>query len=234
MTDLDVGLPSFVVEALPPLPDSPLTFAPALLGSWALSIPDSPGGKKRCPALFYAQFLRQQSFKEPIVLHLRTRDQDAASLVSAALKAYECGIRHLLVLSGDGDDAPAFDSVQGLQALNVLKDAGLRLGATYNPYARDLRLENERLHRKLAAGADFIFTQPVLSEERGLKTFEDLERAGVERAWLGLIESKTLLAKPRLAARIGFPDSEIERAADPARIVSRLKNLVSGFYWCAP
>ncbi len=85
------------------------------------------------------------------------------------------GVDELLVVSGDGSsrqsrlkpsdvDVPEVMTVTSVELLRYLKrnyGSQFRYGAVFNPYEPPEH-EQEKLKRKLAAGAEFIITQPVL------------------------------------------------------------------------
>lgn len=131
---------------------------------------------------------------EPI-MQLTCRDRNRLALQSEALGAAALGIPNLLCLTGDhqhfGDHPQAkgvfdVDSIQLLNILKQLRDNGrflsgepvmdapkqpgqtpsLFLGAAANPFGDPEPLRIIRLAKKVAAGADFIQTQPVFDFER--------------------------------------------------------------------
>ena len=113
---------------------------------------------------------------EPI-LHVVTRDRNRIALASVCLGAQALGVRNLLCTTGThqtlgvcGQARNVFD-VDSIQLLQMYRDlgadgGGLCLGATAAPYADPLELQVMRLAKKVAAGAEFLITQPVFDVER--------------------------------------------------------------------
>ncbi len=134
---------------------------------------------------------------EPI-LHLVTRDRNRIALVSEALGAQALGIRNLLCTSGSHQTLGPFraaknvfdlDPVQLLQlyrglagdatAVGEKQLAGVGpfcLGGTAAPYADPLELQIMRLSKKVAAGAQFLITQPVFDLERFSTWWDEIVR----------------------------------------------------------
>lgn len=223
----DSILPSLICEALPPLPETRLEAPAELLAFAALAIPEQPMGVSRCSALSYAQILRQDGYDNPILLHLRAGEHDADSLKRRVQQARELGIRHFLVVQGDGMSGLGLSSAQALAQLTALALPGTSQGAVFDPHAPDAAKEEERLRKKLGAGASFIVTQPVLNNVQALACLERLDRIDLEMSvWLGLIDAPQ--RRPRLLAQLGLAAAEAEEAT---HIVRRLKNRCAGFYW---
>ena len=122
------------------------------------------------------------------VLQMVTRDRNRIALQSDLLGASALGIQNVLCLTGDhpsiGDHPQAkkvfdIDSVQWVAAVKHIRDQGrlingkkisgdpgFFIGAVANPFVESLELHILRLQKKIAAGAEFIQTQPVLDMER--------------------------------------------------------------------
>ena len=110
------------------------------------------------------------------------RDRNVLGLQSALLGMAALGMRHVLPLTGDparvGDHpgaASVFD-VNSVQLIGIVKRmnegfnyAGKSLsaatqfviGCTFNPNSKNLEAQLSRLERKIAAGAQYVMTQPV-------------------------------------------------------------------------
>jgi homocysteine S-methyltransferase len=121
------------------------------------------------------------------LLHLSCRDKNVLGLQSELLGMAALGMRHVLPLTGDparvGDhpNAASVYDVNSIELISIIRKlnegfthAGKSLksrtrfvpGCTFNPNARKLETQVERLERKVAAGALFAMTQPVF--DRGL------------------------------------------------------------------
>ena len=116
------------------------------------------------------------------LLHVSCRDKNLLGLQSELMGLAALGIRHVLPLTGDpakvGDHPGAksvYDvtSVQLIGIINrlnegfnhvgksVKKPTRFVAGCTFNPNAKHLDAQIARLERKLAAGAQYVMTQPV-------------------------------------------------------------------------
>jgi methylenetetrahydrofolate reductase (NADPH) len=122
------------------------------------------------------------------VLQMTTRDRNRIALQSDLLGASALGIQNILCLTGDhparGDHPEAkkvfdLDSIQWIAAVKQIRDRGhlmngkkisgspdFFIGAVANPFVKSLELHGIHLQKKIAAGAEFIQTQPVLDVER--------------------------------------------------------------------
>lgn len=109
-----------------------------------------------------------------VMIHLNTfHTKDALDGILATCK--KLGIRDLLVISGDGSDRlprlhPAEVGATGVEAVTsveLLRYIGrehpgyFHLGVAFNPYEPEEH-EFGKMERKMAAGAEFIITQPVI------------------------------------------------------------------------
>ncbi len=135
------------------------------------------------------------------VLQMTTRDRNRIALQSDLLGASALGIRNVLCLTGDhparGDHPEAkkvfdIDSVQWIAAVKQVRDQNTLMngkkisgspsffiGAVANPYVESLELHIMRLQKKIAAGAQFIQTQPVLDTERFKKWLNQATEQGL-------------------------------------------------------
>jgi methylenetetrahydrofolate reductase (NADPH) len=115
-------------------------------------------------------------FPEQIMIHLNTfHTKEDLHKILDTCKAK--GIKHLLVISGDGSErlpklSPSDINATGVEAVTsveLLKYIGetypdtFNMGVAFNPYEPPEH-EFEKLDRKLANGATFIITQPVIEQ----------------------------------------------------------------------
>lgn len=117
-----------------------------------------------------------------VLLHICCRDRNLLALQGDLLGAHAFGIRNLVIITGDPPkvgDYPDATAVYDLDSIELLRwidgfnhgvdPTGKRLDETTNfhvatgaePGALDYDRELRRLERKVAAGADFVMTQPV-------------------------------------------------------------------------
>ncbi|MCD4814651.1 bifunctional homocysteine S-methyltransferase/methylenetetrahydrofolate reductase [bacterium] len=151
----------------------------------AVNIPDGPRASARLSPMVLAMLIEQQVGIEAI-LHYTCRDRNIIGMQSDLLGLHAAGIRNLLIITGDppkvGDypDATAVFDVDSIgltkivTGLNQARDVGgnpipkplaFLKGVGVNPGAINLDEEIERLHQKIAAGAEFMITQPVFDPD---------------------------------------------------------------------
>jgi methylenetetrahydrofolate reductase (NADPH) len=193
----------------------------------------------RASALACAVLLLKENV-EPI-LPLVVRDRNRIALQSDALGAAVLGVNNILCLSGDHQTlgvcppaAGAFDvdPVQLLQALKAMRDEGvllggehlasppgLFLGAVAHPYARPLKLNLLQTGKKVAAGAQFLITQPLW------------DMAGFAE-WMGAVRDAGLHERARILASVRPLDTAEQAealrkrhaaAALPDALIARLR-----------
>ena len=134
---------------------------------------------------------------EQVILHLNTfhtkRDLDELLAQSAKM-----GFKYILVVSGDGSNrlpklSPSDLEITGTAAVTSVEllayirsnYPGFVLGAAFNPY-EPAEEEFSKLDRKLAAGAEFIITQPIIERnavvEELLKKYSNIPV--IVEAWM--------------------------------------------------
>jgi 5,10-methylenetetrahydrofolate reductase len=119
---------------------------------------------------------------EPI-MQMTCRDRNRLAIQSDILGAYALGVRNVLCLTGDyqsfGNHPDAkgvfdLDSTQLVQMVKLMRDEKkfqcgeemkqeprMFIGAAANPFGEPFEMRVLNLAKKIAAGADFIQTQPV-------------------------------------------------------------------------
>lgn len=160
-----------------------------------LSIPDNPMGNLRVGALEAMELLDLSYDPGRVMINLNTfhTKDELDSMLKEALGA---GISHLLVVRGDGGPAlPRLDPTAIGGSFNVASSADLIdfinrtypgefvLGAAFNHY-NAIDAELARLRKKIAAGAQFVVTQPVIGKDKRLDRLRDLEIPLVAEAWM--------------------------------------------------
>jgi homocysteine S-methyltransferase len=146
-----------------------------------VDINDGSLGRVRMAVLSTAILVREATGLD-INMHFTCRDRNLMGIQADLLGAHALGIRNILAMTGDpprtGDyvNTTAVFDVDGIGLMEVLRrmnegqDAtgnsigepcAFCYGAALDPGAPDPGREVERLHRKIAAGARWIQTQPV-------------------------------------------------------------------------
>jgi 5,10-methylenetetrahydrofolate reductase len=124
------------------------------------------------------------------VLTMTTRDRNRIALESDALGASALGISGILCLSGNHQSLGAcpqaasandLDSIQLTQNVKRLELAETLVGAVAHPYQQPLGLNLLRLKKKIAAGADFLLTQPVFDVAAFTRWMDAVREAGLDK-----------------------------------------------------
>ncbi len=150
-------------------------------GSDAITLADNSLAILRVSNLAVAAALKHRYGITPLV-HLSCRDRNVIGLQSELMGMSALGMRHVLPLTGDPakvGDHPGATSVYDVTSIELMKiimqlnagmnsngkpikqGAGLIIGCTFNPNAKNLDAQMNRLERKMAAGAQYVMTQPV-------------------------------------------------------------------------
>jgi methylenetetrahydrofolate reductase (NADPH) len=164
-----------------------------------VSICDNPLGNIHFTAMEVVGFLGLPLDPECTLLHLNSfhRKTDFDLFLR---NARERGLTYLLVVSGDGgprltrlepselgSDAKTVTSVELLRYIQREHGSFFTCGVAFNQY-EPIEAENEKLLKKLNAGARFVITQPVLGSDAHVDT---LRAAGVP-IYVGAWMSKRL------------------------------------------
>ncbi|HLX11290.1 MAG TPA: bifunctional homocysteine S-methyltransferase/methylenetetrahydrofolate reductase [Bacteroidota bacterium] len=155
----------------------------------AVNITDGARARLRMSSIAISVQIQQRVGIE-VITHLATRDRNLIGLQSELLGGYALGLRNILCITGDpagiGDYPHAtsvydVDSVGLVRAVHSMNSGTDILGNTIgnptsfmiacaaNPSADDMDVEIEKLERKVEAGANIMFTQPLFE----MKTLEN-------------------------------------------------------------
>jgi len=160
-----------------------------------VSIPDNPMGNLHFGALEVVQHLDLPLDPERTLLHLNSfhRKQDLDDLLGSAA---QLGLRHLLLVSGDGGprlpklepedigvEGQAVTSVELLRYVHREFPGRFSCGVAFNHYEPHEH-EMEKLRRKLEAGAEFVVTQPVICCDANVSALGSLGVPVWVGAWL--------------------------------------------------
>jgi len=134
------------------------------------------------------------------LLHLACRDRNLLGLQSEIMGLGTLGFRHVLALTGDPakvGDHPGATSVYDLNSVGLIKvlaamNRGVNhvgrslnghtnfiIGCAFNPNAVNFESQVRKLESKLAAGAQYVMTQPVFDLELARHTVQRLKPLGV-------------------------------------------------------
>ncbi|TVY00687.1 bifunctional homocysteine S-methyltransferase/methylenetetrahydrofolate reductase [Cohnella terricola] len=147
----------------------------------ALTMADNSLAVTRMSNLALAALLKERVGIRPLA-HIACRDRNLIGTQSHMMGFDALGIDHVLAVTGDpakfGDlpgsssvyDLTSFEIIRMIKQLNegiafsgkpLKQKAKFVIGAAFNPNVKHLDKAIQRLERKIAAGADYIMTQPV-------------------------------------------------------------------------
>ena len=150
-----------------------------------INVPDGPRASARLSAQATCQLIQREAGIEA-VNHFCCRDRNILGIQSELLATHALGVRNLICITGDPPrmgiypeatavfDVDSIGLVTIAHNLNRGLDIGggsigsqtaLVLGVGANPGAMNLDEEIRRLERKIAAGAEYVVTQPVFDLE---------------------------------------------------------------------
>ncbi|MGA3170288.1 MAG: bifunctional homocysteine S-methyltransferase/methylenetetrahydrofolate reductase [Chthoniobacteraceae bacterium] len=150
-------------------------------GSDFITLADNSLAILRVSNLAVGAMLKERLRIEPL-LHLSCRDRNLIGLQSELMGMSALGIHHVLPLTGDPakfGDHPGASSVYDVSSIELIgiitrMNEGVNYvgksikiaspfitGCTFNPNAKNMDAQVSRLERKVAAGAQYVMTQPV-------------------------------------------------------------------------
>ncbi len=162
-----------------------------------VNIADGPRAVARMGPTALSQLVRARVPKFETVVHYCCRDRNLLGMQMDLLGAHALGLRNILAVTGDPPkmgtypnatavfDIDSIGLISFIQLLNRGLDfsgepiggqTALFVGAGCNPGAVDIDLEAERFLKKVEAGAEYFFSQPVFDEEL-LQRFLDRTQA---------------------------------------------------------
>ncbi len=170
----------------------------AAAGIDAINIPDGPRASCRISQIITAIEIQEKAGIETII-HCCARDRNLISLQSMILGCMAKKLCNILYITGDPPklgDYPFSSGVFDVDSIGMVKlqsrlnrgiDAGGQLlgngvqtaivsGVGADPNAIDMEREYRRLEEKVAAGAEFIITQPVFDPPTLLKFLENVRK----------------------------------------------------------
>ena len=147
----------------------------------AINITDGASARLRMGPLAISTLVQNLAGIETIT-HLATRDRNMISLQSELMSAHVLGVRNILCVTGDptniGDypqatsvfDIDSSGLIRAAKAMNQGQDlmgnamegqTSFIVACAANPKAENMDVEISKLEKKIDAGADVIFTQPI-------------------------------------------------------------------------
>lgn len=165
------------IEVVPPQDNNPEELLKKLsalssLSFHAFSVASNPVAKPRMSAMVFTHLIQRATGK-PAILHCTIRDHNRLGLQSELWGARALGIDTVIAVTGDPSASKAEEITSTVGDLNVFqlitlaRNSGLHTGAVldFRPEINGLEHEAKRLEKKVAAGCQFVVTQPVYDEK---------------------------------------------------------------------
>jgi methylenetetrahydrofolate reductase (NADPH) len=154
----------------------------------AINVTDGLRGRPALSPIAAAAILTHADLGPEPIVQLTARSRSRNMLIADLLGACALGVRNLLCMTGDVPDgsadihdidvfglielARAFPAGVGIELIG--QAAPFTVGAAWSPFAPDPGYELARLERKVAAGAQFVQTQPVFDGRGFVEVLERL------------------------------------------------------------
>jgi homocysteine S-methyltransferase len=207
----------------------------------AVNIADGPRAMARMnPTSLAVQVL--QAVGMETIIHYCCRDRNVLGMQMDLIGAHSLGLRNLMLITGDPPkmgnfpDATAVFDVDSIgligfadrlnhgfdlagEPINKKGDDRTEfvIGTGCNPGALDIGLEADRLRRKIEAGAEFVFSQPVYDAERLVKFLDACKGFLSIPFFVGILPLASLKNAEFLTANVpgmDVPDTIMKRLAD--------------------
>lgn len=168
-------------------------------GADAINLAENPLARVRMGNIALARIIQEQVGIE-VIPHITCRDRNLLGLQSDLMGASLLGIRSILAVTGDparlGDQSGA-SSVFDLNSFGLIKlladlnsgvnglgqsiggGTGFKIGCAFNPNSPKLEVQVARLEKKVAAGAQFVQTQPLYDSGLALAAAESTAHLGI-------------------------------------------------------
>ena len=162
---------------------------------FGLSIPDNPMGQPRMGALESIGRLGLALDPEKMIMNLNTF-HTKRELDQLLNHAADSGLKHILVVRGDGGpmlskldpneiggEKSVATSIDLIRYIHRSFSGRFITAAAFNPY-KPLSIELERMKQKIAAGAAYAVTQPIIGRNTGVDALISQRTPVVVEAWM--------------------------------------------------
>jgi len=222
------------IEVVPPNGNFPEDLLKKLtdlagLGFHAFSVASNPVAKPKMSAMVFTHLI-QKATNKPAILHCTVRDHNRLGLQSELWGAKALGIDTVIAVTGDPSASKAEEITSTVGDLNVFqlitmaRNSDLHTGAVldFRPEINGLEREAKRLEKKVAAGCQFIVTQPVYDEQTAKKIHMATRhlKVPVIMGILPLLSYKHALFLHDKVAGIAVPEilrQQMKNAEDPLK-----------------
>ena len=196
-----------------------------------VTFPDSPSGRTRIDSVLMAEKVKKETGLN-VMPHICCRDKNAIAMRSVFMGAMINDITNFLIITGDPVPSMARQTVKAvfnfdsLGLMNIAKDMNtemflksqLTYGGAINQGRRNLDVEIKRVLKKMEAGAEFFFTQPVFSKQDAERVQEIKEKtnARILCGIMPLVSRKNALFMKNEISGINVSDEIINRYSEDA------------------
>jgi homocysteine S-methyltransferase len=228
-----------------------------------LTFPDSPSGRTRIDSVLMAEKVKLATGMA-VMPHICCRDKNAIAMRSLFLGAHINNINNMLLITGDpipSTDRETVKSVFNFDSVGLMNialdmneenfpDVPLTYGGAINQGRRNLDIEIGRVRKKMAAGAQFFFTQPVFSTEEAdrIRRIKDETGARILCGIMPLISRRNALFMKNEISGISITDDIIDRypengtkeegeavgVAIAREMIAYTQDFVDGYYFSFP
>ncbi len=228
-----------------------------------VTFPDSPSGRTRVDSVLMAEKVKRETNLN-VMPHICCRDKNAIAMRSLLMGAQINNIHNMLIITGDPIPVVVRQTIKGVfnfDAVGLMKiikdmneeifmDDPLVYGGAINQGRANLDVEIKRVKRKMEAGAEFFFTQPVFSKEEAQRIRQIKEETGA-RILCGImpfISRKNALFMKNEIAGITVTDEIVNRYPESGtkeegeavgisiakEVISYVEDFADGYYFSFP
>jgi len=161
-----------------------------------VNIPDGPRASSRMAISTTSYLIEKNCDNIETITHYCCRDRNILGIQSDLLAMHALGLRNILAITGDPPklgDYPNVTAVFDVDAIGLVKiiadlnkgldivgnfigeQTSFLIGVGANPTADNIEREISRLEEKIAAGAEYIMTQPVYEIKQFLDFYEKIK-----------------------------------------------------------
>lgn len=228
-----------------------------------VTFPDSPSGRTRVDSVLMAEKVKRETNLN-VMPHICCRDKNAIAMRSLLMGAQVNNIHNMLIITGDPIPVVVRQTIKGVfnfDAVGLMKivkdmneeifmDDPIVYGGAINQGRPNLEVEIKRVKRKMDAGAEFFFTQPVFSKEEAERIHQIKEETGA-RILCGimpLISRRNALFMKNEIAGIAVTDEIVNRYPENGtkeegesvgisiakEVISYTEDFIDGYYFSFP
>lgn len=228
-----------------------------------VTFPDSPSGRTRIDSVLMAEKVKRETGLS-VMPHICCRDKNAIAMRSLFLGAHINEIHNFLIVTGDPVPSMVRSTVKSVfnfDSVGLMKIAGdmneesfsecpISYGGAINQGRLNLDVEIRRVQKKMEAGAQFFFTQPVFTVEDAerVRRIKEETGASILCGIMPLISRKNALFMKNEVAGIPVTDEIIARYPENGtreegemvgvkiarEVINFTKEFVDGYYFSFP